>query len=69
MQLKSSISVALFPIWYVIWFFVLDYCYKLFQRKSVLLFAGLLGTLVSYLLDLIMWASFAILPGMQMGFC
>lgn len=66
---EIEMLLALFPIRYLIWCFVLGYCYKLFQRKSVLLFAGLLGTLVSYLLDLIMWALFGILPGMQMGFC
>jgi hypothetical protein len=61
--------LTLFPVRYVIWFFVLGYCYKLFSRKSVLIYASLLGTLVSYFLDLIMWALFGILPGMQMGFC
>ena len=60
---------ALFPVRYVIWFFVLGYCYKIFQRKSLLVFASLLGTLISYLLDLIVWALFGILPGMQMEFC
>lgn len=61
--------LILFPVRYAIWFFVLGYCYKLFQRKSVLVFASLVGTLLSYFLDLIMWALFKILPGMQMWFC
>ncbi|MFA9274120.1 MAG: hypothetical protein ACEQSE_04530 [Candidatus Aquirickettsiella gammari] len=61
--------LILFPVRYIIWFFVLGRCYKLFERKSILVFASLLGTLVSYFLDLIMWALFGILPGMQMGIC
>jgi hypothetical protein len=61
--------LMLFPVRYFIWFVVLRYCYKFFQRKLVLVFASLLGTLISYFLDFIMWTLFGILPGMQMGIC
>ncbi len=61
--------LTLFPVRYIIWYFVLGRCYKLFERKSILVCVSLLGTLISYFLDLIMWALFGILPGMQMGIC
>lgn len=61
--------LIMFALRYVIWSFVLGYCYRLFQRRSVLMVGSFLGTLLSYFLDLIMWLLFGILPGMEMGFC
>ena len=61
--------LILFPVRYIIWLIVLGRCYKLFERRLILVFASLLGTFVSYFLDFIMWVLFGILPGMEMGIC
>lgn len=70
-QYRSEVIffLTMFALRYVIWVFVFGYCYRLFQRRSVLMIGSFLGTLLSYFLDLIMWLLFGILPGMEMGFC
>lgn len=56
------------PVRYLIWFFVLKYCWKKLSTKQLLIFS-LLGLGYTYLLDALMQFVFNVSPGMKMPWC
>jgi len=57
------------PIRLTVWLLALHLFFRFGQGWRVLLVAAVLGTVLSYALDGVMWLLYRVLPGMEMPWC
>jgi hypothetical protein len=69
LQTNFAFWLTAFPLRVLAWLLVIAYFYKPKISNMHLFSTSLLGVLISYALDLIMFALFNLLPGMQMPMC